>query len=394
MKIIEPSYYILVDPVSTSESDICRYIERIGRICYKSEDKITDDSAIKFVNMLKNNQHWAMLEHYIFRIKLPISLVHQINDLKSIENPDIQEVMNYIRIITRLDREDDNCGLIIASPTGINKLNKVIIDEYFAKDRLPSQRFTVDIVSVIIFIKAMHKLYPNLINDVTSNDIISEILVKQTDVSANELIDHNSIVILDDIDINNMINTYNRCGDWRRNIGMQLMEFATWFSVKFTVNRGVTHELVRHRPASYAQESTRYCNYSGNKFGSEITVISPLYYSDGTKVEPISPMYTKWKQGCEHCEKTYFELIELGATAQMARGNLPTDLKADIVCTASLHEWLHIFDMRCDSPAHPQIREVMIPLYKHICNLYSITCDVDLSVYHPTNVVPYTTNIN
>ena len=127
-------------------------------------------------------------------------------------------------------------------------------------------------------------------------------------------------------------------------------------TVRFVCDRGVTHELVRHRLASYSQESTRYANYSKDKFGSEITVIRPLFWKEG------SPEYALWEQAMLDAERSYLALTEGGAKAQEARSVLPNSLKTEIVMTANLREWRHVFRLRCAGPAHPQIREIMLPL--------------------------------
>lgn len=128
------------------------------------------------------------------------------------------------------------------------------------------------------------------------------------------------------------------------------------FSVRFTVDRGVTHELVRHRVASYSMESTRYCNYGQDKFGSELTFIRPYFWTDG------SDAYKTWKEAMEAAERYYLRLIYMGATAQEARGTLPHSVKADIEMTANLREWRHCLRLRTAKASHPQMREVMIPL--------------------------------
>ena len=128
------------------------------------------------------------------------------------------------------------------------------------------------------------------------------------------------------------------------------------FSVKFTCDRGVSHEIVRHRIASFAQESTRYCNYSKDKFGKEITVIEPLFW------EKNSYEYLTWEAMCQCAERTYIELIEAGATPQEVRSVLPNSLKTEIVMTANLREWRHFFKLRTAQAANPQIRELAIPL--------------------------------
>ena len=127
-------------------------------------------------------------------------------------------------------------------------------------------------------------------------------------------------------------------------------------TVKFVFDRGVSHELVRHRLAAYSQSSTRYCNYSKDKFGREIKVIKPLFFEEGTED------YNLWYEGCKHAEDTYMRLIDRGRSAQEARSVLPNSLATEIVMTANWREWRHVFKTRCAEAAHPQIREVMIPL--------------------------------
>ena len=128
------------------------------------------------------------------------------------------------------------------------------------------------------------------------------------------------------------------------------------FSVKFVVDRGISHEIVRHRIASYSQESTRYCNY-GNK-GGEITVILPLFFDTGLGVNSNSLVYDEWKHSCEVAERKYLKLLEMGAKPEEARAVLPTSLKTELVMTANLREWRHFLKLRTSKASHPQIREV------------------------------------
>lgn len=130
-------------------------------------------------------------------------------------------------------------------------------------------------------------------------------------------------------------------------------------TVRMICDRGITHEIVRHRIASYSQESTRYCNYSGDKFGNEITVIDIAGgFSYDLNNETDLQKYEAWMRAMENAEKSYFELIELGATPQEARSVLPNSLKTEIVVTMNLRSWRNFFRLRCDSHAHPQMREV------------------------------------
>ena len=127
-------------------------------------------------------------------------------------------------------------------------------------------------------------------------------------------------------------------------------------SVRIVCDRGVTHELVRHRLASFSQESTRYCNYAKGRFGGEITVIRPFFWNED------SAKYEVWKRAMEFAENSYMALIEAGASAQEARSVLPNSLKTEIVITANMREWRHIFELRTAPAAHPQMREIMLPL--------------------------------
>lgn len=123
-------------------------------------------------------------------------------------------------------------------------------------------------------------------------------------------------------------------------------------SVKFICDRGVSHEIVRHRLASYSQESTRYCNYSKDKFGKEITVIKPLFWKDD------SYEYKIWYDAMLHSEQAYQQLVQTGAKPQEARSILPNSLKTEIVVTMNLREWRHFFKLRTAENAHPQMREI------------------------------------
>lgn len=127
-------------------------------------------------------------------------------------------------------------------------------------------------------------------------------------------------------------------------------------TVKFICDRGVSHELVRHRLASYCQESTRYCNYSKKQFGGDITFIEPFFLEKGTHA------YDLWKDAMQKCEWTYFELLDLGLTPQEARSVLPNALKTEVIMTANLREWRHFLKLRTADAAHPQMRELTRPL--------------------------------
>ena len=121
-------------------------------------------------------------------------------------------------------------------------------------------------------------------------------------------------------------------------------------SIRIICDRGVSHEIVRHRIASYSQESTRYCNYTKEKFGKEITVIQPPDMSEEEEVF--------WTHGVLHAETAYFEMLKSGSTPQRARSVLPNCLKTELVMTTNFREWKHFIKLRTDPAAHPQMREV------------------------------------
>ena len=140
-------------------------------------------------------------------------------------------------------------------------------------------------------------------------------------------------------------------------------------TVKIICDRGISHEIVRHRIASYSQESTRYCNYSQSKFGRELTLIKPCFWNEN------SVEYQLWLQTMKTIEDNYNKLIDSGTKPEEARSILPNSLKTEIVVTMNLREWRHFFKLRTTCRAHPQMREVAIPLLKHFQGLIPVVFD-------------------
>jgi thymidylate synthase (FAD) len=140
---------------------------------------------------------------------------------------------------------------------------------------------------------------------------------------------------------------------------LSVIEHAS-ITVRFICDRGVTHELVRHRLAAYSQESTRYCNYSKGKFGGEVTFVKPCFWRTATHTE--LERYHMWCNAMQAAEGAYLDLLVKGASPQEARSVLPNSLKTEIVMTANLREWRHVFKLRCSEKAHPQMRQLMVPL--------------------------------
>ena len=143
-------------------------------------------------------------------------------------------------------------------------------------------------------------------------------------------------------------------------------------SVRVVCDRGVSHEIVRHRIASYSQESTRYCNYSKEKFGKELTFIKPVFWEEDSKE------YQLWKNLMKKTEASYNELIEMGAAPQEARSILPNSLKTEIVITMNLREWRHFFRLRTSKKAHPQMRQIRRMILEYFKeNIPAVFDDID-----------------
>ncbi len=163
--------------------------------------------------------------------------------------------------------------------------------------------------------------------------------------------------------------------------GHEAMIEHSFLSVKFTVDRGVSHELVRHRIASFAQESTRYCNYAKDKFGAECAFIDlePGIMLDNKMKkmsgEEIALVMAEWTSAMEDAERHYMRLLELGATPQIARAVLPNSTKTEITVSANYREWRNFFKLRVPADVHPQMREVTIPLLRELKGIIPVIFD-------------------
>lgn len=145
-------------------------------------------------------------------------------------------------------------------------------------------------------------------------------------------------------------------------------------TARICCDRGVSHEIVRHRIGSYSQESTRYCNYNHEQFGREITCIRPSFW------EASSPQMALWRQAMCSAEEAYFEMMELGALPEQARSVLPNSLKTEIVVTYNLREWRHFLRLRTDRGAHPQMREIAMMLLYALRGAVPVVFD---DIVHP-----------
>lgn len=289
MKIINAQAFVLV------ENDPIKKIEKCGRVCYKSEDKITEDSAEKFVANIIKRGHEAVLEHASFIFQVSFNVYEDLRDkVMFVENR--YPVKMYLRFT-------DSEGYIVSG-------NVRAWRDFFHFAGVPP--YMDD------FVESNPILFPEFKKVCSSS--FREGLVRQ--ISTNDLVSTYQRLVHEDV------------------------------SVKFICDRGVTHEIVRHRPASFCQESTRYCNYRNGKFGGEITVIKPCFFKEN------STRYLNWFVACESAETAYNAILEDGGTPQEARDVLPNSLKTELIMTAPLMEWCHFFNLRMSSAAHPQMQEV------------------------------------
>lgn len=302
MKLIKPSFKIWNQPAGLE--GVYKQIEKVGRVCYKSEDKMTEDSAKPFVERMTKSGHGAMLEHGTVYLKVT-------NKGLSLDNYDKNQVENkYIS----------------------NPYSKVIFGKYPKYNSYEEK------------LEATQEVY------ITTN---YRVLVENG--------------WLDDL---------------------QYICEPTEFhekrvTVKFICDRGVSHEFVRHRVMSFAQESTRYCNYSKDKFGNELTFIIPNWLDIPEGNYEIPAFWDKetcklmskyagdentyasiqtFLSGIGLSEQQYLSLIEDGWKPQQARAVLPNALKTELVVTGFVSDWKHFFFLRTPMNAHPQARELAIPL--------------------------------
>lgn len=287
VRITKPSVEFL-GAVPTDYTGALKFIERCSRTCYKSEDKITDESAEPFVkNVLIKAGHLAMVEHSNFVV------------CKNIEKT--------------------NSMWITAMPGLLGKyLNYVVVagTTLFIGGNLTAWHQHAANRGSYSFLGPFKRSYGEALFGVPKPT--------SYDTESWKVCPHNEIP-------------------------KELQRY----SARFICDRGVSHELVRHRPCSFAQESTRYVSYGGK----DMEFIEPAGFEDWD--EDLRAIF---KRNCDYSEAHYNYMVANGSRPQQARAVLPNALKTEIVVTADLAEWEHIFKLRCAKDAHPDMRRVMIPL--------------------------------
>lgn len=294
MRLIKPSFEILEQKPGLD--GLLQHIERCGRTCYKSEDKITEESAPKFVDMLVKRGHTAMVEHGTIYLRIPE---------KSVDGQYVYPAK----------------GKYIAQKYSIadSRLEGIANSQY-----------------LVFYVTTNYRV---LLQNGWLDDL--QYLCEPTEYHEKRI------------------------------------------TVKFTCDRGVSHEFVRHRVFSFAQESTRYCNYSKDKFGNELTFILPPWVDERQLGEQNSrelliqmgsldnPTYSQedlnelyFLSGLASSEIQYFNLISNGWKPQQARAVLPNSLKTELIMTGTIAQWEGFFKLRDANDAHPQARELAAPLHE------------------------------
>jgi thymidylate synthase (FAD) len=286
MKIIKPNVELIVNDGNSME-----FIERIGRTCYKSTDKITEGSAKTFVQTLLKRQHYAMLEHDVIYVKIKTYSIYE----------------NCVRFINQFSRSSTGNSYI-----NVGDYNKIGNSSYIISGNM---RAFIELINERVRNYQAHHFISS------SSDFLCFKIIKQyPDFFDEKAINLAKSDNVKNSNLDNLFEIMSRKEFIDKASDDALFQHLT-HTILFTCDRGVSHELVRHRPCSFAQESTRYCNYSMDKYDNNITVIEPFFFVDNPK------LYDSWLQACLASEKAYLDLIENGASAQQARSVLPNSLK-------------------------------------------------------------------
>ncbi len=304
MIVVDPSYEIQDE---LDQASLVVRLEACGRICYKSEDSISKDSAMPFVKKIAAHGHNSVMEMAVVTLGVQCT-DEQVNELLAIE------------------------------------------PKYLFMDK------SGDELLVTGSIRTFRELYGRAAN-VALVEAMVAFQVEDHDYLFEGVWDSGSAAVANGISVRKLEL------DEVENLPAELLLRHRYVGVMFTINRAVTHEIVRHRPCSYLQESQRYCRYSHEKFGNQVTFIKPMFYEEG------SEEYALWQQAMEDTEKIYLKLLET-STPQAARTVLPNSCKTEIIVYCNLAEWKHIFKLRTTKAAEPSMREVMIPLQQELQGRY------------------------
>ncbi|MBM9537965.1 FAD-dependent thymidylate synthase [Desulfobulbus alkaliphilus] len=305
MHIIEP-HFIILDELDQQSLPV--RIEFCGRICYKSENRINSDSALPFVRNMIEHGHNSVLEMAVVTLVVSCSTSNPVQDLFFCQPK-----------FLHIDQLTPRQLLITGS---IRAFREMLL---FYPDNNITQ-------AIALFLARRHPYF--------FSGIESDTQLPPPGISVEKM----PLAEVEQL-------APRQCARHRH------------LAVKFIVSRAVTHELVRHRPCAFLQESQRYCRYSADKFGNEVTFIKPIFFDEQSKE------YTIWKQSMAEMEQQYLRLLQT-STPQAARTVLPNSCKTEIITYANLMQWQHILMLRTAKNAEPSMREVMIPLQQELRSRY------------------------
>lgn len=325
---------------SIEEADIIKHIERCGRVCYKSEDKITKDSGYKFVNGILKSGHESVIEHGVYILKMGKHA--------------------YIHITDSLLKLRHNGYIFHLNTTGNVFENRYIVSGNIRAWRDYIKAYVEQYGDFPFFLKEV--FIPNKLFEDITPDTVDPIYTINTE---------------DQIQIMNTVSIISK----KDLVGKNEKLNHHYESVLIVCDRGISHEVVRSRLMSYSQVSTRYVNYNQEKYDNQLTFILPcwcdermlgehkikwqgVYGIDTELNRQLNKADNTWFWDMAIAERDYNNLIKLGWQPQQARDILPNSLQTEIVVTGNLKNWLHFFELRTAVASHPQIREIAIPLFQ------------------------------
>lgn len=324
MKIINANAFVINDNEIDNK---LKLVERIGRTCYKSEDLITEDSYMNFCLGLAKRKHYAMLEHAVFTIAVK----------KNNHN------CLYFNVLSDSYNTEKYCTCSLLKSSFMEE--EILITANLRAIIENNDSFLINFLSG--HYPYMKKFFSELDCKINTDDLFDE-YIKNDDII---FFKNNQEII-----------------DRYKHHHIEYIAKHLTYTAYFQCDRGVTHELVRHRPCSFAQSSTRYCNYSKGKFGEEITVIKPLFFDNKENILN----YYYWEFACKEAEKSYMNLLKHGAKPEEARSVLPNSLASEIWITTNGEEWQHILNLRyygITGNPHPQMIEVMTYIHNDFAKI-------------------------
>lgn len=308
MKIIQPEAHIL--PFS---GDVLKHVERCGRIAYKSEDAITEDSHVRFIQNIIKRGHESVLEHgnYVFRL-------------------DSYDLAQFLKVYRAADF---NCAE--------------------AKERGYSDRIRITESSGIV--SGNIRAWRDLIRVLRMQNIEIVPWIHETF--------YDNVAFYDLDLVTEGLRAFRYTPLQRKDLTPEEQYIHWTETALFTCDRSISHELVRHRALSPTQESQRFCNYSKGKFGGEVTFIQPEYFPNADGKIGLMPEGTEiWYNTIMANEKMYLYLLQIGMKPQQARKVLPNSTKTEVVLTGTIGEWVHFFYLRDADDADSEMRRLAKPL--------------------------------